>query len=270
MTEPHTKAPANGERIAKRLARAGVCSRREAERLIEARRVAVDGVVLDSPALNVTPNQLITVDGAPIPDAEPTRLWRFHKPAGLVTTHRDPEGRPTVFDQLPEDMPRVISIGRLDLNSEGLLLLTNDGALARHLELPQTGWVRRYRVRAFGSVTEAKLEALLAGVEVDGMTFRAESASLDRSTRANSWLTLGLREGKNREVRRMLEAVDLTVTRLIRVAYGPFQLGQLKRGAVEEVKGKVLAEQVGKGRLGPRRPRRTDKKQSGTQQKGRP
>jgi 23S rRNA pseudouridine2605 synthase len=243
MTTTTTNKP---ERIAKRLARAGLCSRREAERWIAERRVAVDGHVLDSPAFTVTAASRITVDGKPLKAAEPARLWRYHKPAGLVTTHRDPAGRPTIFAALPKDLPRVISIGRLDLPSEGLLLLTNDGALARHLELPATGWIRRYRVRAYGHVDPEALAKLKAGVTVAGVRYGPIEASLERKQGRNAWLIVALGEGKNREVRKVLEHVGLTVNRLIRISYGPFQLGHLEKGAVEEVTGKVLREQLGK------------------------
>jgi 23S rRNA pseudouridine2605 synthase len=242
MNAPATDKP---ERIAKRLARAGLCSRREAERWIAEKRVAVDGRVLDSPAVTVTAESRITVDGKPLKAAEPTRLWRYHKPAGLVTTHRDPEGRPTIFAALPSTLPRLISVGRLDLPSEGLLLLTNDGALARHLELPSTGWIRRYRVRAFGSVDADALARLKEGVTVAGVRYGPIEATLDRKQGRNVWLTVALAEGKNREVRKVLEHLGLTVNRLIRISYGPFQLGSLKRGAIEEVTGKVLREQLG-------------------------
>jgi 23S rRNA pseudouridine2605 synthase len=233
------------ERIAKRLARAGVCSRREAERLIEAGRVMVDGLKLTSPAVNVTDENRITVDGKPVAAPEAARLWRYHKPDGLLTTHRDPQGRPTVFERLPPELPRVVSVGRLDFTSEGLLLLTNDGALARKLELPANGWIRRYRARVYGTVDPARLAALSKGVEVDGVAYGPIEAALDRQQGRNAWVTVALREGKNREVRRVLEHLGLRVTRLIRTSYGPFQLGQLARGAVEEVPAKVLREQLG-------------------------
>jgi 23S rRNA pseudouridine2605 synthase len=235
----------DGERIAKRLARAGVASRRAAEAMILAGRVAVNGRVIDSPALNVTPGDRITVDGAPLPEAEPARLWRYHKPAGLVTSAADEKGRATVFDRLPEDLPRVMSVGRLDLGSEGLLLLTNDGALKRRLELPSTGWMRKYRVRARGAPVDAALEPLRRGITVAGERFQPMSVSIDRQQGANVWLTVGIREGRNREVRRALETVGLVVNRLIRVSYGPFQLGDLAPGAVEEVRPKVLRDQLG-------------------------
>ena len=234
------------ERIAKVIARAGLCSRRDAERWIAAGRVAVDGEVLTSPAVTVGAGSDIRVDGQPLPEPQRARLWRYHKPVGLVTTHRDERGRPTVFGALPAGLPRLVSIGRLDLNSEGLLLLTNDGALARRLELPATGWVRRYRVRVHGLVEPARLAALAKGVTIDGIAYGPIRAQLDRQQGSNAWLTLSLREGRNREVRRVLEHLGHPVTRLIRIAYGPFQLGQLERGAIEEVTGKVLREQLGR------------------------
>lgn len=245
------KAPEStppGERIAKRLARAGVASRREAERMIAAGRVAVNGRRLTSPAVNVTAADRITVDGRPLAAPEPPRLWRYHKPAGLVTTTRDEKGRPTIFDRLPEDLPRVMTVGRLDLNSEGLLLLTNDGEIKRRLELPATGWLRKYRVRVHGTPTEETLAPLRRGLTIEGERFQPMSVTLDRQQGANAWLTVGLREGRNREVRRALEAVGLAVTRLIRISYGPFQLGDLAPGAVEEVRARVLADQLGLNR----------------------
>ena len=232
-----------GERVAKVIARAGLCSRREAEAWIAAGRVAVDGKLLDTPAFTVTDANAIAVDGKPIPATEPTRLWRYFKPIGLVTTNRDPQGRPTVFENLPNDMPRVVSVGRLDLKSEGLLLLTNDGELARRLELPSTGWVRRYRVN--GKVDPQKLEALEKGIEVEGVRYGPIRARLDRQLPSNAWLTVSLTEGRNREVRRVCEHLGWRVMRLIRVSFGPFQLGQLKDGEAEEVKGRVLADQIG-------------------------
>jgi 23S rRNA pseudouridine2605 synthase len=237
----------DGERIAKVLARAGVCSRRDAERLIAEGRVKLNGRVLDTPAVKVTGADTVLVDGRPIGAADATRLWRYHKPAGLVTTHRDPAGRATVFEHLPPTLPRVISVGRLDLTSEGLLLLTNDGELARRLELPSTGLMRRYRTRAFGRVTQAELDGLKDGITVDGVRYGPIEAKLERGQGgANAWITLALSEGKNREVRRVLDAIGLKVNRLIRVAYGPFQLGQLEIGAVEEVPRRLLKEQLGK------------------------
>jgi 23S rRNA pseudouridine2605 synthase len=232
-------------RIAKAMARAGLCSRREAERWIEDGRVAVNGRTLTSPACTVGPSDSVLVDGRPLPMAEPTRLWRYHKPRGLVTTHSDPQGRPTVFDALPPGLPRVVSIGRLDFNTEGLLLLTNDGALARHLELPSTGWLRRYRVRARGRVTQEALGKLKDGVTLDGVRYGGIEATLDSAQGANIWLTVALREGKNREVRRILSSLDLEVGRLIRVSYGPFQLLDLAAGAVEPISPRVLREQLG-------------------------
>jgi 23S rRNA pseudouridine2605 synthase len=234
-----------GERIAKVIARAGVCSRRDAERFIAEGRVTLNGKRLDTPAVNVTPRDRITVDGAALPAAEGVRFWRYHKPKGRVTTHRDPEGRPTVFEALPADLPRVISVGRLDFNTEGLLLLTNDGALARHLESPSTGWLRRYRVRVRGTIAQSDLDRLAQGVEIDGIRYGPIEAKIDRVQGGNLWLTLGLREGKNREVRRIMEHLKLTVNRLIRLSFGPFALGDLAPGAIEEVKRRVLAEQLG-------------------------
>jgi len=247
MNDTPSSSP-GGERIAKRLARAGLCSRREAERWIAEGRVSVNGTVLETPARVVEAGDMILVDGKPVAEPERTRLWRYHKPAGLVTTHRDPEGRPTVFSALPAEMPRVVSVGRLDLNSEGLLLLTNDGALARRLELPGNAWVRRYRVRVHGEVDPAVLVRLEHGVTVEGVTYGPIKAILDRQKGANAWLTVSLQEGKNREVRRVMEHLGWAVTRLIRVSYGPFQLGTLAEGAVEEVPGKVLREQLGEAK----------------------
>ncbi|MDH2325796.1 pseudouridine synthase [Cereibacter sp. SYSU M97828] len=234
-----------GDRIAKVLSRAGVASRREAERMIEAGEVTVNGKVIDSPALNVTAADRITVNGKPLAPPEPPRLWLYYKPDGLVTSASDEKGRETVFDNLPEDMPRVMSVGRLDLNSEGLLLLTNDGELKRKLELPSTGWLRKYRVRVNGNPTDPDLEPLRKGITVEGETFQPMEVKLDRIQGANAWLTVGLREGKNREIRRAMNAIDLTVNRLIRVSYGPFRLNELKPGEVSEVKGRVLRDQLG-------------------------
>jgi 23S rRNA pseudouridine2605 synthase len=241
-----SKAATSPERIAKLLARVGLCSRRDAERWIAAGRVSVDGQVLTTPAVTVTAANDVQVDGAPLPSPERARLWRFHKPAGLVTTHRDEKSRPTVFDALPKELPRVISVGRLDLNSEGLLLLTNDGGLARRLELPATGWLRRYKVRVHGEVDPDRLAALEKGVTIDGVAYGPIHANLERRQGSNAWIALALREGKNREVRKVLEHLGLPVTRLIRLSFGPFQLGNLARGEVSEVPKKVLAEQLGK------------------------
>lgn len=244
---PPTASTPEGDRIAKVLSRAGVASRREAERMIELGRVAVNGKTIASPALNVTEKDRITVDGKEISAPEPPRLWLYHKPAGLVTSARDEKGRDTIFDNLPPDLPRVMSVGRLDLTSEGLLLLTNDGGLKRRLELPETGWLRRYRVRVKGTPTEAQLGPLREGLTLEGERFQPMQVSLDRQQGANAWLTIGLREGRNREIRRAAEAIGLVVNRLIRISYGPFQLGDLAAGAVEEVRRRVLRDQLGLG-----------------------
>ncbi len=239
--------------MAKALARAGVASRREVERLIAEGRVTLNGRLLDTPAVKIGPGDVLRVDGAVVGAAEPTRVWRYHKPSGLVTTHRDPAGRPTVFDALPPHLPRVISIGRLDLNSEGLLLLTNDGALARALELPSSGWVRQYRARAYGRTTQAQLDTLKDGVTVEGVVYGPILARLDKVQRkagapaessANVWISVSLAEGKNREVRRVLESIGLKVNRLVRLAYGPFALATLATGQVEEVGPRVIREQL--------------------------
>ncbi len=263
MIPPASPKP---ERVAKLMARAGLCSRREAERWIAEGRVALDGRVLDRPAVSVDDPRRLSVDGRPLPAAAPARLWRYHKPPGLMTTHRDPQGRPTVFERLPAELGRLIAVGRLDLTSEGLLLLTNDGGLARHLELPATGWTRRYRVRAFGPVDADRLAALAQGITIDGVAYGPVEAALRRPPpevvrRAgrqggNVWLDMALKEGRNREVRRLCAHLGLKVSRLIRVAYGAFQLGRLPRGAVAEVRPSVLADQVG-GAWG-RRGRPTD------------
>ncbi len=244
----------DGERVAKALARSGVASRREVERMIAERRVALNGQVLETPAVKIGAADVLTVDGRAVAAREPTRLWRYHKPTGLVTSNSDPQGRPTVFQALPPGLPRVITIGRLDLNSEGLLLLTNDGELARALELPSTGWLRRYRVRAYGRISQARLDTLADGVTIDGVVYGAIEARLDkvqhragegRDGPANAWITVGLSEGKNREVRRVLDHLGLKVNRLIRLAYGPFALNVLPMGAVEEVGPRVIREQLG-------------------------
>jgi 23S rRNA pseudouridine2605 synthase len=234
-----------GERVAKVIARAGLCSRREAEAWIAAGRVSVNGEIVASPARNVTPDDRVVVDGQPLPARERTRLFLYHKRRGLVTTHADPGGRPTIFAALPKTLPRVISVGRLDLNTEGLLLLTNDGGLARALELPATGWLRRYRVRAHGRVAQERLDELRHGVTIDGIRYGSIDASLDRSQGSNVWLTFAIREGKNREVKNVLGHLGLTVNRLIRVSFGPFQLAELAEGEVEEVRTRTLREQLG-------------------------
>jgi 23S rRNA pseudouridine2605 synthase len=240
-----TDTSQGAQRVAKLIARAGVCSRREAERLIEQGRVALDDQVLTTPAVTVDDPRRVQVDGEPLPAPEPTRMVRFYKPTGVLTTERDPEGRTTIYDLLPADLPRLMPVGRLDLNSEGLLLLTNDGALKRRLELPDTGWIRRYRVRVFGTPSEEALAGLRQGITVDGVRYGPIEARVDQTTGSNSWLTVSLREGRNREVRRVMEHLGLKVNRLMRVAYGPFQLGSMKRGEVKEVPPKVLAEQLG-------------------------
>ena len=232
-------------RIAKAMARAGLCSRREAERWIADGRVSVNGKVLKTPAVEIKSGDRVLVDGQPLPVAEPSQLWRYNKPKGMVTTHNDPQGRPTVFDNLPPGLPRVISVGRLDFNTEGLILLTNDGELARHLELPATGWLRRYRVRAKGRVTQDDLDTLKAGVEIEGVRYGPVEATIDTVQGANMWLTVGIREGKNREVRKVLSSLKLDVNRLIRISFGPFQLLELKPGEAEPVKRRVLADQLG-------------------------
>ena len=246
---PQTPAEApktpEGERIAKVLSRAGIASRREAERLIEAGEVTVNGKIITSPALNVTAKDKITVSGQPVAEPEPPRMWLYYKPEGLVTSESDEKGRDTVFDNLPEDMPRVMSVGRLDLNSEGLLLLTNDGEIKRRLELPSTGWLRKYRVRVNGNPMDPDLDPLRKGIVVEGEKFQPMIVSLDRIQGANAWLTVGLREGRNREIRRAMSAIGLQVNRLIRTSYGPFSLGELEPGQVQEVKPRVLRDQLG-------------------------
>jgi 23S rRNA pseudouridine2605 synthase len=244
-TPPETAT--RGERIAKWLARAGVASRRDAERLLTEGKVKLNNVAVTHPATFVTSGDIVTVSGRVVDAPDRARLWRYHKPTGLVTTHRDPEGRPTVFEKLPPELPRVVSVGRLDLNSEGLLLLTNDGGLARQLELPGNGWLRRYRARVNGLVDEAALARLAEGVTIEGVRYGAIEAGLDSRKGDNAWLTVALREGRNREVRRVLAHLGLQVTRLIRVAYGPFQLGKLEKRTVEEVPAKVLREQLRPG-----------------------
>jgi 23S rRNA pseudouridine2605 synthase len=269
----HTADSTRGERIAKRLARAGLCSRREAERWITEGRVMVDGRRIDSPATLVTSASDIRVDGKPVAAPEKTRLWLYHKPVGLVVTSRDPEGRPTIFQALPRDMPRVVSVGRLDLNSEGLLLLTNDGALARRLELPASGWVRRYRVRAHGHVDQAALDRLREGVTIDGVSYGAIEAHIERQQRSNVWLAVALTEGRNREVRRVMAYLGLGVNRLIRIAYGPFTLDDLPAGEVIEASPRLVARVSGEGGSGrkpgwarprPRAPRQGRRKAGGS------
>lgn len=233
------------ERLAKFMARSGVCSRRDAEELIKQKRVTVNGEIVDTPAFNVEGNEKILLDGEKLPEREQTRLWLYHKPAGLLTTHKDTEARATVFDHLPAGLPRVISVGRLDLNSEGLLLLTNNGELSRKLELPENGWSRRYKVRVHGFVNKKKLEDLAKGTVVDGINYGPVKAELESQNGTNSWLIVTLNEGKNREIRKLMKSIGLEVARLIRLSYGPFQLGSLKKGEVREVSQKVLKEQLG-------------------------
>jgi 23S rRNA pseudouridine2605 synthase len=245
MDDKSKSEQGGGERIAKVIARAGLASRREAETWIGAGRVAVNGAVIASPALNVTAADTVSVDGAPLPTRERTRLFLYHKPRGLLTSHADPKGRPTIFQRLPRNLPRLISVGRLDFNTEGLILLTNDGALARVLELPATGWLRRYRVRAHGSVTQKQLDELHAGITIDGIHYGSIEADLERVQGSNLWLNFAIREGKNREVRSVLGHLGLAVNRLIRVSFGPFRLGELAEGAVEEIRTRVLREQLG-------------------------
>ena len=249
MSAPETRGegsarPESGERIAKWLARAGIASRRDAEKLLAEGRVRMNNIVVTHPATFVTAGDLVQVNGKLVDAPDRTRLWRYHKPVGLVTTHRDPEGRPTVFDAVRKEMPRVVSVGRLDLNSEGLLLLTNDGGLARRLEMPANGWLRRYRVRVYGNVQEDALARLAQGVVVEGVRYGAIEAGLDSRKGENAWITVALREGRNREIRRVMAHLNLQVTRLIRIAYGPFQLGTLPRSDVEEITAKVMREQL--------------------------
>jgi len=246
MTDLPAKLDNEGERIAKFLARAGIASRREAEKLIEQGVVTVNGEVLSTPAFKVTPDMDIRVDGTRVAKPQSPRLWRYHKPDGLVTTHKDPQGRPTVFQALEGRLPRVISIGRLDLTTEGLLLLTNSGGLSRQLELPSNAWTRRYRVRAYGRTTQKALDGLHDGVNIDGIEYGPIRAKLDQQQGGNQWITLSINEGKNREVRNVMRHLGLTVNRLIRTAYGPFQLGKLPKGDYEEVPGKQLREQLGR------------------------
>lgn len=250
------RATETGDRIAKVIARAGVCSRRDAEKLIAEGRVAVNGEKITTPATKIGENDVVAIDGKPLAEPEPARLWRYNKPSGLVTTHRDPQGRPTVFGNLPKSIPRVVSVGRLDFNSEGLLLLTNDGGLARRLEIPSAGWMRRYRVRLFGKVDQAELDRLAHGVTIGSVKYGSIVADLERSKGMYSWATVSLKEGKNREVKRVMEHLGLKVARLIRVQYGPFHLGQLAEGHAEELPAKLWREQLGIGRK--RRERKDD------------
>lgn len=245
MTDTPETAPPETERIAKRLSRAGVCSRREAERWIAAGRIIIDGEKISEPGTLVTEYSDIRVDGKPIAAPQPTRLWRYHKPDGLICTNNDPEGRATVFERLPKHIPRVMTVGRLDYDSEGLLLLTNDGGLARQLELPATGWIRRYRVRMFGKPTETEIASLAKGITVEGVKYGPIEATVDSMKGRNSWVTVGLREGRNREIRRVFDHLNYPVSRLIRIAYGPFQLGHLARGEIDEVPRRVLKDQLG-------------------------
>ena len=243
MSEESEKRP--GERIAKVIARAGVCSRRDAERLIAEARVKINGEIVDTPARKVQPSDRVEVNGTALPVREASRLWRYHKPAGLIVSHRDPKGRRSVFDVLPKDLPRVVSIGRLDFTTEGLLLLTNDGELERKLELPATGWTRRYRVRVHGTVEQPALDRLKQGITIAGIRYGPIEARIERKQGTNSWVSFALTEGKNREIKRVCEHLGLQVSRLIRISFGPFQLGDLAKGEVEEVPGRVLRDQLG-------------------------
>jgi 23S rRNA pseudouridine2605 synthase len=245
LAQTTSNGDSGGDRIAKWLARAGVASRRDIERMIAEGRVQVDGAVLTTPAFKVAEGMKIVVDGKAIGEQEPPRLWRYHKPAGLVTSHKDPEGRQTVFAVLPTSLPRVISVGRLDYNSEGLLLLTNDGGLARRLELPASGWIRRYRARVFGKLEQRDLDRLKSGVTVDGVAYGPVEAIIDRPHATYPWVTVAIREGKNREVRRLMEYLGVRVARLMRLSFGPFMLGQLKPGEVEEVPARVMKATLG-------------------------
>jgi 23S rRNA pseudouridine2605 synthase len=247
MSDEAEDSAERGERIAKFLARAGIASRRDSEKLIAEGKVRLNGKTVETPATFIVDGDRVSVDGKPVQAAERTRLFRHHKPDGVVTTHKDPQGRPTVFERLPAALPRVVSIGRLDLTSEGLLLLTNDGELARRLELPSNGWLRRYRVRVFGAVDDKVLAQLARGITIDGIAYGPIEAGIDSRRGGNAWLTVSLKEGKNREIRRVMQHLGLHVTRLIRTAYGPFQLGVLPKGAVEEVHPKVMREQLGIG-----------------------
>jgi 23S rRNA pseudouridine2605 synthase len=243
MSKESEKRP--GERIAKVIARAGVCSRRDAERLIAECRVKINGEIVDTPARKVQPADLVEVNGVALPAPGASRLWRYHKPAGLIVSHRDPKGRQSVFDALPRDLPRVVSIGRLDFTTEGLLLLTNDGELERKLELPATGWTRRYRVRVHGTVEQSALDRLQQGITITGMRYGPIEARIERKQGTNSWLSFALKEGKNREIKRVCEHLGLQVNRLIRISFGPFQLGDLGKGDVEEVPARILRDQLG-------------------------
>lgn len=243
--KPESMPEKKGERIAKVIARAGVCSRRDAEKLIEEGKVSVNGKQLTTPAFFVTPSDRVIVNRKPLPQQVETRLWCYHKPRGLLTSHRDPQGRKTVFDALPDTLPRVLSVGRLDMNSEGLLLLTTDGVLSRRLELPSTGWTRRYRVRAHGKVEQSDLDKLARGIEVEGVKYGSIDATLERVQGHNVWILVAIKEGKNREIRKVFEHLGLKVNRLIRISYGPFQLGDLKAGELKEVASKVLRDQLG-------------------------
>jgi 23S rRNA pseudouridine2605 synthase len=246
--KPDAEAEPKGERVAKVIARAGVCSRRDAEKLILEGRVKLDGIVITSPALNVGENHVIQVDDKPLAPPTAAQMWRYHKPSGLVTTHKDERGRATVFANLPKHLGRVVSVGRLDFNSEGLLLLTNDGEIARRMEIPSAGWTRVYRARLFGKVTQADLDKLATGITIDGVKYGPIIADLERSKGMYSWATMSLKEGKNREVKRVMERLGLKVARLIRTGYGPFQLGQLAEGQVEEIPARLWREKLGIGR----------------------